>query len=237
MTEKAVYFIKFGISKEHLEDLVYKGELFMNCAEYYRFCDIHYNDHIIGDKLEGALFNGTICKFYSNPLYCLYTVFPNDIVKYDGEEYIQLQSKAIKNIGETSNDFAVINADSFIDHLHNADLCNGNFRFGQVEYLVPSVELEARLLADIKGDAVYTKRPKYSYQQEARICLGTHYGTVFSVRKNDGKPKLFVDGKPYRGKVFSLGPIDDFLQILSLNEVIHEDNSYYLPVSKIQIPR
>ena len=42
MTEKAVYFIKFGISKEHLEDLVYKGELFMNCAEYYRFCDIHY---------------------------------------------------------------------------------------------------------------------------------------------------------------------------------------------------
>ena len=233
MTDKAIYFIKFGLCEAYLNDLVYNGNLFMNCAEYYRFCDKYLHIPAVGDELEGALFNGAIRKYSSNPLYCLYSVFQKDIVSIAGERYIAIQREAVERMCCMHKSFAVIEADSFINQLIAANLCNGNMRFVQVEYGVPSIELDAENLADITGNAVYIKRPKFSYQQEARICLGTHFGTVFSVRKVAGKDILFVDGKRYMGSLYSIGSIERFSAILSLDDVFKMKGLYYLPLSAV----
>lgn len=232
MTDKAVYFMKFNASDSHLDELVANGDLYMNCPQYYVFKKEHTHDPEIGDEYEGALL-GIMRKYSKNLMFCLYSVFPNDITNINGCEAIKIQSKVIETLAAERRSFAVIDVDSFCNRLMTM---NKVLTFGQVEYLYPSTELDYANLLDDTGKALLVKRPRFSYQQEARLILKEEFSGTFYVKGSEDNEEdrvLMIDGKEYHGTVRSVGSMASFACVLSVDDLVKQDGAYYLPKEKI----
>lgn len=234
MTDKPVYYIKFNASKCHLDTLVSNGDLYMNCPQYYVFCHLYLKDPEIGDALEGAFLNGFIHKYSANLMFCLYSVFPWDVIRFQGYEAIKINNKAIELFTKKHKSFAVIDAERLRKHLKNVDHLIGDHTFGQVEYLEPSIELDTANLIDNSGKALLIKRPRFSYQQEARLILSETFGKSFCVAKQtEDAATLLIDGEEYHGAVRSIGSLAPFSCVLSTADMTMSDGAYFLKTEKI----
>lgn len=176
--------LKIG-DKQYMEDLFYKGEIYMNTIEYYRNCE----DSQIGDDLEGP-------SYYMGPgqvdfqfndgtkipvnirelklrmgenlnLYCLFGITQNHLTWNQENQIIPLSS--LKNFG---NHICIINDPAeFIRRVGDKlnKMSYEAWKCGEVKYFDKTH----------KGEVTpFMKRDIYKHQQEVR----------FVVRNDEGNP-------------------------------------------------
>lgn len=176
--ETAHFFIKFG-RKDYMENLLYKGEVFLNTIKYYHECDLKE----IGDENEGLIrkqlpdickINGIDCYATNvrlsyndldcKNLYCLYCIKDGDVAKG-----ININKEYIVNLSDFSDfgDYCVIIHDlkAFVQRLEVAIRERG----------LKLLDQKAVCYVDLKNYSGeinhFVKDKRYAHQQEYRFLV------------------------------------------------------------------
>jgi len=210
MKNRLLKIIKIG-KKEYMENLLNKGELYLNTAKYYRkheneqIGDSHENDFLIRHGKISIKINDEYIYLYnkhrpiafSNPndnknLYCTYGVFTGNFVKKEHYMLHEIPNYLIKEFGGTI--VCIINPIEFFKRIEVAVKEKGlETQIGHVEYYNEDT---------YDGDlTIFNKRKQFSHQNEVRIAINN---------ENDAPIKL------------NIGSINDIALILDNKMLKHE---------------
>ena len=160
------YFLKF-VSKEEYADYLLSGKLYMHTARYYRDMGRKEGDGQ-GDSKEGNCFPGL--EAFSNidyPIYCLYTIFENDIK--DG--VVTIDKRVVEDFNCKNGYVVVLECNKFEKALEKVETFGYELGGGCVKYApLAYSEVEESFRSDCALN-LYHKNACFSYQKEYRLVV------------------------------------------------------------------
>ncbi|MFI3172020.1 MAG: hypothetical protein R3Y58_06615 [Eubacteriales bacterium] len=224
--KKRKYLIKTISEECYIDKLVNDGEMFMRPLGYFNALERYGKNKEQGDEAEATAF-GIIRCCQDNPVYCMYTVF-EDQVK-DG--YILIRKDySDKFIKSGDGYFAVIDYECFQKNLNENCFDGYSFYYGTVSYGVLSMESQAQLFSESNKNIAYCKRKQYGYQQEYRVIVCKNLVKIdVSLIWNEEKKGKYI-ANPLEQYGSFLGKIEntkEFVLKYSMSELKEYSEEYY----------
>lgn len=225
--ESIRYLVKLQGEEVHADNLMKKGELFMQSAQAYINIEKKTGTNGQGDKREVIIFD-SVRRGLEYPIYCMYAVNKDLIFDKDGKEIITFDKRAVKDFCKDGNGFiTVVDTMKFINQFKRT--CSYGFEIGLVRYGRRSFEFDKEMFISNKLPHHY-KDSRFSYQNEFRIVVGKKLDKIefpYEGACNDWEMEnlMFMKYAPY---IIEIGDISDFSRGYNISQLEELDSENYI---------
>lgn len=224
------YLIKYIPEFEYADALYNNGELFMRSADYFRQLEIQNKDVVSGDIREGIVFDSVFVGL-NYPIYCMYSVFEDDVIDIGGIKHIIINLEFVKNFVEKKKGYFVISEyGNFVKRLHPENFNGYGIKYGLVSYGTASKELNRDMLTKGNGGSLFIKSSNYEYQNEFRILLFKNLEKKL-IMDNELNETILLG---YNENIEHIGSLKEFSEIHDTANIKYiPEYGYCLPIGGI----
>ena len=212
---KIKYLIKFINKEKYVKDLI-NIDLYMNPACFYHKAEAR---SLQWDYSEGSI--GDFCGYKNSesPIWCCTAIFEENIVN----NTIILDKKILEDFNCKNGYAVIINVDNFFNAINTNPQNYYALTYGLVKYGPKNTE---SIIKDENfASALFIKYPKFSYQQEFRICIACKCDKIFDKDINNvfglGTEQEIVVG--YHPFIYKIQNIKEYAQVLTSKDFIKND--------------